>query len=117
MKTLLVSGKDPVPPDLREVVERGSTSLDEVSIGDLRTFVSREGLGVDRIVFWAGKSDPDVRTVAWNYATVAGADRPSQVVFISGAPAEAPLDGISAEELLIWPRDKDKVVMIFMTGG
>lgn len=116
MRSLLVSGRDPVPPALREMVIAGSTSTDEVSARDLRTFISREGFGVDRIVFWAGRTDPDVRAVALNYAAAAGVERPKTVVFVTAA-AEAPLDGMTSEEVHVWPRDEEKLKMIFMTGG
>jgi hypothetical protein len=116
MRTLLVSGRDPVPSALREIVVAGSTSTDEVSATDLRTFISREGFGVDRVVFWAGRSDPDVRSVALSYAVTAGPERPKTVVFITAAD-ESALDGLTREEMHVWPRDEEKLKMIFMTGG
>ena len=114
MRTLLVSGRDPVPSELREIVAAGSTSTDEVSAADLTTFISREGLGVDRVVFWAGRSDPDVRSIAVNYAAAAGADRSKTVVFI--AAGDERLEGLTREEIHFWPRDEEKLRMIFMTG-
>ena len=116
MRTLLVTGRDRVPPALREMVIAGSTSLDEVSAADLTTFISRQGLGVDRVVFWAGRSDPDVRSVALSYAATAGADRAKTVVFITGVD-EVPLDGLTRDEMHVWPRDEEKLRMIFMTGA
>jgi hypothetical protein len=116
MKTLLVHGDDPPPSDLRRILDRGSTSVDEVSASDLVTYVSRGGLGVDRLVFWAGAGDPDVRTLAMTYATAAGSERPQTVVFVTATPSE-PLDGMTREEVLLWPRDADTLRLLFETGA
>jgi hypothetical protein len=117
MRTLLVTGKDPAPDALRNLVRRGSTSLDEVSASDLSTFVSREGFGVDRLVFWAGRADHDVRSLALNYATAEGDARQQRIVFVTPDPGEPIFDGMTREEMFIWPRDKEKLKIIFMTGG
>jgi hypothetical protein len=117
MRTLLVRGKDDVPPALRAIVDRGSTTVDEVSAHDLSTYVSREGFGVDRIVFWAGSADPDIRTLAWNYATAEGADRRQTIVYVTRDQSEAPVDGMGRDEVFIWPRDEDKLKLILTTGG
>jgi hypothetical protein len=117
MRTILVTGKEAPPAELVEIVRRGSTSLDEVSTADLSTFVSRRGLGVDRIVFWSGHGDTEVRSLALNYATAAGADRPQEVVFVTASRDEMPVDGMARDEVLVWPRDAEKVRMMFMTGA
>ena len=117
MHTLLVKGRDDVPPELREIVRRGSETVDEIRAADLSTHVSRESFGVDRIVFWAGASGHDIRSLALAYATAAGVERPQRVVFVTAAPSETPLDGMSREEIFVWPRDEDKLKMAFMTGA
>src|SRR5687768_16032356 len=60
MKTLLIHGSTPVPPAVREVITRGSTSLEERPAAD----VSAEHLNADRIVFWAEPGDEDLRALA-----------------------------------------------------
>lgn len=117
MKTLVIRGQDRLPGDLMDIVRRGSTSVDEVSTRDLSTFISREGLGVDRLVFWSGRQDPDVRALALNYATAAGPERRARVVFITAQPGEDPIDGMTRDEVLVWPRDAEKLRLMFMTGG
>jgi hypothetical protein len=109
VKTLLVTGREPAPDALRELIRGRSTSLDEVSAADLSTYVSREGFGVDRIAFWAAPGDHDVRTIALNYATAAGAGRRRTIVFITPLPGEPALDGMTADEILVWPRDEERI--------
>jgi hypothetical protein len=113
MKTLLVTGRDPAPDALRELIRRHSSSLDEVSAADLSTFVSREGFGVDRIAFWAGAGDHEVRALALNYATAAGAGRRETVVYITPVTGEPTLDGMSSDEVLVWPRDEARIRDVF----
>jgi hypothetical protein len=116
MRTLLVTGGTPAPAELREILVRGSTSLDEVKPRDLSTYVSPEGFGVDRLVFFAGSGDRDVRELALTYATAAGRERQQTIVYVTAGP-EDPLDGMTRDEVFVWPRDEDKLKMAFMTGG
>jgi hypothetical protein len=116
MRTLLVSGTEPVPDALCHIIEQGSTSVEHVSAAELVTYVSREGLGVDRIVFWAGRDDLDVRSLAINYATAESRDREQRIFFVSAEPV-LEVDGIPAGDTFVWPRDGDKLTMMFMTGG
>jgi hypothetical protein len=117
MRTLLVTGRDPAPDGLRELVRRGSTSVDEVSAAELSTFVSREGFGVDRLVFWVGRADHDVRSLALNYATAERHERQQRIVFVTPDPGEPTVDGMTREEIFVWPRDEEKLKIIFLTGG
>jgi hypothetical protein len=113
MKTLLVSGREPSPAELRAIITQGSTSLDEVSAADLATYVSRLGLGVDRIVFWAAAGDQEVRSLALNYATAAGDERRHTIVYVSPDGSEPALDAMTRDEMILWPRDADKLRAIF----
>lgn len=113
MRTLLVTGEDPVPPGLEAIVRQGSTSVDHVSGGDLVTYVSREGFGVDRIVFWAGRDDRDVRSLALNYATAAGGARKETVFFVTAVPTD-PLDGMTTSEVYVWPADEERLKRAFL---
>jgi hypothetical protein len=117
MKTLLVSGHEPPPAELRAIVTQGSVSLDEVSAADLATYVSRLGLGVDRIVFWAAGGDQQVRSLALNYATAAGDERRHTIVYVSPEASEPALDGMTRDEMIVWPRDADKLRRIFTSAG
>jgi hypothetical protein len=115
MNTLLVSGVDPPPSELRAIVAQGSTSLDEVSVADLATYVSRQGLGVDRIVFWAPAGDQQLRALALNYATAADKERRQTIVYVTPEPREPALDGITRDEMFFWPRDADRLRKVFAT--
>jgi hypothetical protein len=117
MKTLLVTGREAVPERLRAIVTRGSTSVDEVTSDDLTTFISQQSFGVDRLVFWTGHGDPDVRTLARNYAEAAGADRPQTIVFVTALEGDRGVSDMAPHEIFVWPRDEEKLTMAFMTGG
>lgn len=117
MKTVLIRGREAPPRELVDIVRQGSTSLDEISTRDLATFTSRESFGADRLVFWSGHEDADVRTLALNYTAVEDDLRAQRIVFVTAQPTEAPLDGMTREEVLVWPRDEEKIRMLFMTAG
>jgi hypothetical protein len=117
MKTLLIRGESDPPPELREIVRAGSTAVDEVSTAELSTFVSRQGFGVDRIVVWAAPTDQQARSLATTYAaTESGADR-DRFVYVTPAGCQGTPSGVDRDRCLSWPEDKDKVRMLFMTGG
>jgi hypothetical protein len=117
MKSLLVSGHDAPPADLVDIVEQGSTSVDRVSTAELSTFVSRAGFGVDRVVFWAGGADADLRSVAINYASSADAASGQAIVYVTPTASDPAPIGVAQDSCFVWPRDKDKLKMIFMTGA
>ena len=114
MKTLLISGGErPLPDALREVIVRGSTSLDERRAPDVD---AAESLGdADRIVFWS-PGDAATRALAARYAEAEKRSGREAIVFIATEGAQA-VAGLSDAELFFWPRDEDRLMMAFMTGA
>ena len=112
MKTLIIAGATPVPAGVREVVEHGSTSLEERRAADVVATTS----GVDRVVFWATKQDADLRALAERYVRAERQQRREVIVYVT--PDEgATVPGLAANELFVWPRDEDRLKMAFMTGA
>jgi hypothetical protein len=115
MKTVLITASAPVPPTLRELVERGSTALVERPAAELAGGLA---LDADRIVFWSASDDPDIGALAAKYADAEAAERRELLVFVTaehgGTPAPARL---SPNEVFVWPRDEDRLKMAFLTGG
>jgi hypothetical protein len=116
MKTLIITGGTPMPAELREVVERGSTSLAEHRISERDS--GSLSLDVDRIVFWAATGDTGVRELAGRYASAESAERREVIVFVTSDPDSAvPLPGVPPNEFFVWPRDEDRLKMAFLTGA
>ena len=114
MKTLLISGADlPLPPALRAVIVRGSTSVDERNASELDP--SATLAGVDRIVFWSA-GDRATRTLAAEYAKAEKREGREAIVFVTTDASES-VEGLSEGELFVWPRDEDRLIMAFMTGA
>ncbi len=112
MKTLLISGSPPIPSALRDLIARGSTSLQERRAKD--TTIDA-GLDADRVVFWAARTDDDVRELATKLARAEARERREVIVFVS--PDGSGIDGVAANETFVWPRDEDRLTMAFMTGA
>ena len=112
MKTLLISGSPPLPSALRDLIARGSTSLEERRAKDTNTDA---GLDADRVVFWAAASDDDVRALAATLARAEARERCEVIVFVSADGSG--VDGVAANETFVWPRDEDRLKMAFMTGA
>lgn len=116
MKTLLICGDAPPPAPLRDVIARGSTSLQQRRADE----VSRDAaapLDADRIVFWAAGGDAAVRALARTYARAERAQRREAIVFVTPEGTAAEVEGLSPLELFEWPRDEDRLKMAFMTGA
>ena len=113
MKTLVVVGSRPLPADVREIVERGSTSVIEKQSAELRG--ESVPADVDRVVLWVDPADAGVNDLARAYSRGASPERKDTLVVI--APQEDALPGIAATELFVWPRDEDRLKLAFMTGG
>ena len=60
MRTLLIAGADPVPPRLRELVDRGSTSVREQRSVDPSAALSSD---FDRVVIWASRDDTALQSL------------------------------------------------------
>jgi hypothetical protein len=112
MKVVLISGATPLPPELREIIARGSTELVEFAAGDTSASAAQDA---DRIVLWAGGGDEAVRGMAGRCAEAVDR-RADTLVFVSEAGG-APPSGFTANELFEWPADEDRLKMAFVTGA
>ena len=90
MRTLLIAGADPVPPRLRELVDLGSTSVQEQRSADSSTNLS---IDFDRVVFWAASDDDGLQVLAEKYARKEAAERREIVVFVTPESAAATIAG------------------------
>jgi hypothetical protein len=114
MKTLLIKGGDaPLPEALREVIVRGSTSIEERAPRQVNSSDSLDE--ADRLVFWS-PGDRATRELAARCAAVERREGREAIVFVTTNEADA-VPGLSQAELFVWPRDEDRLVMAFMTGA
>lgn len=116
MKTVIISGTTPIPAKLRDLVEKGSTSLVEYEAVDLAGR-PRPDLDADRIVFWTASPDPRVTELAQRYAGREAAERREVVVFVAGEGAVQAAPALPPNECFVWPRDEDRLKMAFLTGA
>ena len=112
MKTVIVRGREPLPEPLREVIQRGSTSIQECRAPGPTPLP----MDVDRVVFYAAADDPDVVAAARQAARVERAAGEEKLVYVQ-APGGTEIDGLSPAEVFVWPRDEDRLKMAFMTGA
>jgi hypothetical protein len=115
MKTLLISGGSvPLPGTLREVIARGSTSLNERRAADIDPSTALSE--VDRVVFWASSGDAAIHDLAERFARAEKTSRREALVFVTDA-GERPVPGLSDTEFFVWPQDEDRLTMAFLTGA
>lgn len=114
MKTLVVCGRSPMPAALREIVDRGSTSLEERRAAELDEEPVQ--LEADRVVFWAERGDAAVARLAERYARAEAARRKEALVFVTPDGSGVP-PGLPDLECFVWPRDEDRLRMAFLTGA
>jgi sarcosine oxidase gamma subunit len=114
MKTLLISDGR-VPDVLRDIVERGSTSLDTAHPRELDA-ASISSRAPDRLVFWHAAGDDSVRRLADAVAKRDPSEATSAIVFVSEG-ADATAQWLAPDQVFVWPRDEDRLRMAFMTGG
>ena len=113
MKTVIIRGKSPLPDSLRDVIERGSTSVQECHVPG-PTPMPRD---VDRFVFFTTGDDPHVDAAARQASRAERTEGAEKLVYVlanDGAPA---IEGLSPTEVYVWPRDEDRLKMAFMTGA
>ena len=114
MKTLVISGGDvPLPERLRDVITRGSTSVDERRVPEMDSSATLSG--ADRIVFWS-HGDDAIRTLATRCASDEKRQGREAIVYVTTDSAEH-VSGLSETEWFVWPRDADRLMMAFMTGA
>ena len=114
MKTLVISGRAPVPVALRELIERGSTVVEDRLARDVSDALPD---GIDRMVFWAASPDPELSRVANACARRESSARRQVIVFVAGDPGAAAGLEISPAEWYVWPRDEDRLKLAFLTGA
>jgi hypothetical protein len=115
MKTLVITAGDaPLPPELEDVITRGSTAVERRRAGELPPAAALPE--VDRVVFWSPRSDAAVRQIAGRYARAEDKSRKEAIVFVTTTAGER-IAGVSETELFVWPEDKDRLTMAFMTGA
>ena len=112
MKTLLIMGRTPLPGAVREMIARGSTSLQERQASD----VGPDRLDADRVVFWAQRGDDEIRALAARYARAESRQGREVIVYVT-PDDDGAIAGLPANEVFVWPRDEDRLKMAFMTGG
>jgi hypothetical protein len=115
MKTLIIRGSAPVPDALRDVIARGSTSLQERRASEVSPSPETP-LAADRVVFWASRQDRDVYALAERYARAEAAERREVIVFVAADEGSAP-PRLASTEVFAWPQDEDRLKMAFMTGA
>jgi hypothetical protein len=115
MKTLVISAGDgPLPETLRDMITRGSTSVEQRRAADLLPGAPMPA--ADRIVFWSTGADPGLRQLAIRYARAEQAEGREAIVFVTTTPGEA-VAGLSKTEVFVWPQDQDRLTMAFLTGA
>ena len=112
MRTVIVRGRAGIPEPLRQMIEHGSTSLHECRVPG-PTPLPRD---VDRIVFFTPGDDDDVVAAARQAAKAERRDGAEKLVFVTTGDAGA-AEGLTANEVYVWPRDEDRLKMAFMTGA
>ena len=112
MRTVIVRGQSPLPEELRDVIERGSTSVQECRVPG-PTPLPRD---VDRVVYFVGGEDPDVVASAQQALRPERRDGFEKLVYVmrDGAPG---IEGLSPAECFRWPADEDRLKMAFMTSA
>lgn len=113
MKTVLISQDGRVPRGLRAIVERGSTVLVEYRADELP---GSAHLDADRVVFWGEGDQPDLRTLAEACLRDAPAELREGILYVTGA-TETSRPGMAADQVFAWPRDEDRLKVVFMTGA
>ena len=112
MRTVIVRGRAALPEPLRELIQNGSTSFQECHVPG-PTPLPRD---VDRIVFFTDGEDADVAAAARQAARAEKRDRTEKLVFVA-AGAATPVEGLTPNEMYVWPADEDRLKMAFMTGA
>ena len=112
MRTVIVRGRTPVPDALRDVIERGSTSVQECRVPG-PTPLPRD---VDRVVYFLAGADADVLASARQAVSAEHVDGAEKLVYVMADDAPG-VDGLSPTECFRWPADEDRLKMAFMTSA
>ena len=115
MKTLVISADaEPLPPELEEVIRRGSTAVERMRGNELPAAAALPR--VDRVVFWASGTASPLRPVLDRFVRNERKTGREVILFVSTVPEDAGA-GLSPTEQFVWPQDKDRLTMAFMTGA
>jgi hypothetical protein len=115
MKTLLISGSGAsAPAPLVELLTRGSTSLEQRRAADLTA--SDALLDADRVVFWSAGNDATLAHVAGRYRRSERAQGREAIVFITAAGTSS-VTALPNTETYVWPQDRERLEMAFLTGA
>ena len=112
MRTVIVRGNSPLPEALRDVIERGSTSVHECRVPG-PTPLPRD---VDRVVYYVVGNDADVVASARQALSAERRDGAEKLVYVMGDGAPD-LEGLAPAECFCWPADEDRLKMAFMTSA
>ena len=112
MRTVIVRGRAAVPDALRDVIERGSTSVQECRVPG-PTPLPRD---VDRVVYFLAGADADVLASARQAVSAEHVDGAEKLVYVLADDAPG-VDGLSPTECFRWPADEDRLKMAFMTSA
>ena len=115
MRTVLISSDARVPAPVREIVERGSTALQDRRAAEVHV-PSLERDRPDRVVLFETSRDNTLRDIARTLVRDDPRDAATQVVFVTAAGAEPP-PALGPDQVFVWPRDEDRLKMAFMTGA
>ena len=113
MKTVLICSAEPAPAALRELIAKGSTSLEECRVEEAEA----SALHADRIVLWRAGGDSGLDRLAERLARQEAAQRREAIVFVSQDGAAPAIPGLSPNEQYVWPRDRDRLEIAFLTAG
>ena len=112
MRTVIVRGRVPVPEALREVIERGSTSVQECRVPG-PTPLPRD---VDRVVYFLADDDEDVMASARQAVSAERREGAEKLVYVMAGDAPG-VEGLEPAECFRWPADEDRLKMASMTSA
>lgn len=112
VRTVIVRGNAALPEALRDVIERGSTSVHECRVPG-PTPLPRD---VDRVVYYLAGPDPDVIASARQAVSSERNDGDEKLVYVMAEDAPG-IEGLSPAECFRWPADEDRLKMAFMTSA
>jgi hypothetical protein len=112
MRTVIVRGQTPLPDALRDVIERGSTAVQECRVPG-PTPLPRD---VDRVVYFLAGPDADVLASVRQAISSERKDHVEKLVYVMGDGAPD-VEGLAASECFRWPADEDRLKMAFMTSA
>jgi hypothetical protein len=112
MRTVIVRGSTPLPEALRDVIERGSTSVQECHVPG-PTPLPRD---VDRVVYFLAGRDEDVLASARQAVSSERQDGAEKLVYVMAGDAPD-VEGLSPAECFRWPSDEDRLKMAFLTSA